>query len=190
MTFQPKVDAASQTPDRRIDARLPLAIPGKVFIPGEDDEIEVVVLDLSLSGAKLRCEEKLAFGTEVILYVPGFDRLAAAVVWAEGTLCGVRFDASLPRRERTAQQIVLFLTGVRVTDTQERRHGRIPVPAPRHFTRPNGEAANFIILDISLTGASLKTMARPPIGEVVLVGDTPGRVSRHFDEGIALEFVR
>jgi hypothetical protein len=190
MTFQPRVDAATQTPDRRIDARLPLAIAGKVFIPGEDNEIEVVVLDLSLSGAKLRCGQELAFGTELVLYVPGFDRFAAAVVWAEKTSCGVRFDASPARRERTAQQIVLFLTGVRVTDTHERRNGRIPVPAPRHFTRPNGDVANFIILDISLSGASLKTMVRPPIGEVVLVGETPGRVSRHFDEGIALEFVR
>jgi hypothetical protein len=64
------------------------------------------------------------------------------------------------------------------------------VPAPRHFTRPNGEVVNFEVQDISLSGASLKTMARPPIGEIVLVGNTPGRVSRHFDLGIALEFVR
>jgi hypothetical protein len=190
MTFQSKVDALSDPAERRIDARLPLTIAGKVFIPGDDEEIDVIVVDLSLSGAKLRCGQELAFGTELVLYIPGFDRFSAAVVWNEKTSCGVRFDSSSVRRERTAQQIVLYLTGVRVTDTLERRHGRVPVPAPRHFTRPNGEVANFIILDISLSGASLKTMARPPLGEVVLVGDTPGRVSRHFDEGIALEFVR
>jgi len=190
MTIQPKVNVESQMAERRTDTRLPLTIPGKVFLPGEENETDATVLDLSLSGAKLRCKRELKFGTELILYVPGFDRFAAAVVWNEKTLCGVRFDSSHERRERTAQQLVLFLTGVRVAQTQERRHQRVPVPAPRHFTCPNGDVANFVILDISLSGASLKTMARPPIGEVVLVGDTPGRVSRHFDEGIALEFVR
>jgi hypothetical protein len=189
MSIQPKMDAASQTPERRIDARLPLTIAGKVFLPGDDNEIDVVVIDLSLSGAKLRCRSELAFGTELVLYVPGFDRFAAAVVWVDKTLCGVRFDNAPERRERTAQQIVLYLTGVRITGTQQRRHPRVPVPAPRHFTRPNGDVANFDILDISLSGASLRTMARPPVGEVVLVGETPGRVSRHLDEGIALEFM-
>ncbi|HUO89158.1 MAG TPA: PilZ domain-containing protein [Rhizomicrobium sp.] len=190
MTIQPKVDTQSQMPERRADVRLPLTIAAKVFLPGDDNHLDVTVLDLSLSGAKLRCKRELTFGTELVLYIPGFDRFNAAVVWTDKNFCGVRFDTSPSRRERTAQQIVLYLTGVRVTETQQRRHARIPVPSPRHFTRPNGEVANFMILDISLSGASLKTMARPPIGEVVLIGDTPGRVSRHFDEGIAVEFVR
>jgi hypothetical protein len=40
-----------------------------------------------------------------------------------------------------------------------------------------------------LSGVSLKTDARPPLGEIVLIGQTAGRVARHHETGIAIEFV-
>jgi hypothetical protein len=40
-----------------------------------------------------------------------------------------------------------------------------------------------------LSGVSLKTDARPPLGEVVLIGQMAGKVVRHHLEGIAIEFV-
>ena len=49
---------------------------------------------------------------------------------------------------------------------------RIPVGAP----------------DLSLSGAGLELEARPAVGERVRVGRTEGRVVRHTDEGIAVEF--
>jgi hypothetical protein len=36
---------------------------------------------------------------------------------------------------------------------------------------------------------SLKTDVRPPIGEFVLIGQMAGRVARHHDQGIGIEFV-
>jgi PilZ domain len=190
MTIQRAVDAAAATPERRAHSRVPVALPGKLFLPATDDEQDCVVLDLSLDGAKLQCDGELSVGTELVLYLPGFDRFGGAIVWSDKNFSGMKFDCSEAKRERTAQHIVLYLTGVRLPETQQRRTARVSVPAPRHFTRPNGEVVNFDVLDISLSSASLKTMARPPIGEIVTVGNTPGRVSRHFDTGIALEFVR
>jgi hypothetical protein len=190
MTTQRAADAAPETSERRAHARVPVTLAGKIFLPASDDELDCVVHDLSLDGAKLQCDRELAVGMELVLYLPGFDRFAGAIVWNDKNLSGMKFNCSEAKRERTAQHIVLYLTGVRAPETQQRRTARVSVPAPRHFTRPNGEVVNFEVQDISLSGASLKTMARPPIGEIVLVGNTPGRVSRHFDLGIALEFVR
>jgi hypothetical protein len=45
-------------------------------------------------------------------------------------------------------------------------------------------------MDISLTGVSLRTRSRPAIGEIVTIGTVEGRVTRHFDDGIAVEFSR
>ena len=39
------------------------------------------------------------------------------------------------------------------------------------------------------SGVSLKTDARPPLGEVVLIGQMAGKVVRHHETGIAIEFV-
>ena len=102
----------------------------------------------------------------------------------------MRFTCSEAKRERTAEKIVLYLTGILPQDTEVRRAARAAVPAPRRFTRASGETVGFEVRDISLTGASLKTAMRPPLGEIVMIGATAGRVTRHFDEGIALEFVR
>jgi len=45
------------------------------------------------------------------------------------------------------------------------------------------------VLDLSVSGVSLKTNMRPPIGEFVLIGQMAGRVARHHEQGIGIEFV-
>jgi hypothetical protein len=45
------------------------------------------------------------------------------------------------------------------------------------------------VLDLSMSGISVKTKVRPPIGEFVLIGQMAGRIARHHDEGIGIEFV-
>ena len=52
----------------------------------------------------------------------------------------------------------------------------------------NGEVHPCRVLDLSLSGAGLELEARPAVGERVRVGRTEGRVVRHTDEGIAVEF--
>ena len=52
----------------------------------------------------------------------------------------------------------------------------------------NGEQYDCQILDFSLSGAALRLEARPAIGERVRVGEAEGRVVRHTNEGVAVEF--
>jgi hypothetical protein len=70
-----------------------------------------------------------------------------------------------------------------------RRHERVDGEGIAHFTRSSGQIIACEVLDLSLSGVSLKTDIRPPMGEVVLIGQTAGRVVRHHDNGIAIEFV-
>ena len=44
------------------------------------------------------------------------------------------------------------------------------------------------VLDLSLSGLSLKTAVKPLIGEVITIGHVSGRVVRHHETGVALEF--
>ena len=57
------------------------------------------------------------------------------------------------------------------------------------FTRANGDVVSCEVLDLSMSGVSLETVSRPPLGEVVLIGQMAGRVARHHDNGIAIEFM-
>jgi hypothetical protein len=44
-------------------------------------------------------------------------------------------------------------------------------------------------MDISTGGVSLRTDIRPELGEFVLIAQLAGRVTRHHDQGIDIEFV-
>jgi CheY-like chemotaxis protein len=52
----------------------------------------------------------------------------------------------------------------------------------------NGKEYNCRVLDLSLSGAALEIAVRPAIGERIHVGRTQGRVVRHTNEGVAVEF--
>jgi len=58
-----------------------------------------------------------------------------------------------------------------------------------HFVRPNGDNVRCEALDISAQGISVKTEVRPPIGELTKLGHIYGRVRRHHDEGVAIQFL-
>lgn len=53
-----------------------------------------------------------------------------------------------------------------------------------------GALYDCCVLDLSLNGAALQIDVRPDIGVHVRVGRTEGRVVRHTDLGIAVEFVK
>ncbi|MBS0472895.1 MAG: PilZ domain-containing protein [Proteobacteria bacterium] len=168
--------------------RVPVALVGRAFYPPDDRESDCIVTDISLGGATLQCGRVLPVGSEIVLYLEGFGRFRGTVVRSDAEETGMHFDASDDERVRTAENIVLYLSGVRLQETELRRNDRIG--APRRFERASGELVGFEIRDISFSGASFISAVRPPVGEIVLIGTVEGRVTRHFDDGFALEFLR
>jgi hypothetical protein len=57
---------------------------------------------------------------------------------------------------------------------------------------PNGTNVACRVLDLSQSGAAIAIASelRPPVGAVVTVGKTQGRVVRHIEDGFAIEFTR
>ena len=74
--------------------------------------------------------------------------------------------------------------------TQMRQHTRMPSLISGSITRANGEHISCDVLDISLDGVSLRTSIRPQVGEIINLGRTRGRVVRHHQDGIAVQYVR
>lgn len=169
--------------EKRAYQRVPIALAGKLFLPQKNVEQDCSVTNISLGGATLACEGQPDVGTDAVLTLPGFDQFSGVIIHSGPEKAGMRFDGSEAKRESIASRIMLHLLTVAAAGAQ-------PSFAPKQFKRPCGEVAEFEVRELSLGGAVLKTAARPPLGEVVMVGATPGRVTRHHDDGIALEFVR
>jgi len=45
------------------------------------------------------------------------------------------------------------------------------------------------VIDISLSGAGLRSRSKPSIGSPVMLGRMRGRVVRHLEDGFAIEFL-
>ena len=58
------------------------------------------------------------------------------------------------------------------------------------MTLPDGRVYNCEVIDISTSGAGVKTDIMPSIGTQLMLGKMRGRVVRYLDDGIAIEFVK
>jgi len=176
--------------DRRTFRRVKSAIRGVIFCsaPGRADSQDCVLIDISLGGALVECADAPPIGTGITLKAEGFHHIAGVVVriTSEGLVIG--FDCANDTRENVAEEILLYLGGRR-NNTPARRHERLQVPQARQFARPDGKLVDFCVIDLSLSGAYLETKIKPPIGELVSIGRSRGRIVRHLERGIAVEFI-
>ncbi len=182
--------------ERRRFRRVSVDLQGKLFDPAQGREAACKVIDLSPGGAQVQSDSIPPPDTQLVLYVDGFGRFEGTVTRpaedapAPRTSFGVQFNCSALKRERIAEQLMLVMNKGMVEDKIIRRHDREPSGGMTSFTRPGGEVVACAVLDLSLSGVSLKTDSRPPIGETVLIGQMSGRVVRHHEQGVAIEFVR
>ena len=176
--------------ERRRYRRVRVDIPGKLFTPGDEQEAACRVVNLSPGGAAIECDITPDHGTPVVLYVDGFGRFEGTAVRREGQGFGVAFVCTPIKRERIAEQLTLFLNKTLAEDNSLlRRHERTHQKGYAKFTRADGQIVNAEVMDISVGGVSLKTEVRPLLGEFVLIAGIAGRVARHHDHGIGIEFI-
>ncbi len=175
--------------ERRKFRRVRVGLPGKLFLPDTGQEESCTVIDMSPGGAQIRCSAPLAMGGKLVLYADGFGRYEGEVVRSEGSDYGLRFTSTAAKRERTAEQLILFLNKGVVDTKALRRFERTPTKGITRFTRSDGQIVPCEVIDLSLGGIAVKTDERPPVGEFVLIGQLAARVARHLDNGVAFEFV-
>ena len=175
--------------ERRRFRRVKVDLPGRIFIPSDSREARCTVADLSPGGAAIACEVIPETGTQVVLYVDGFGRFEGVAARRDGYGFGVSFVCTPSKRERTAEQLILFLNKALVDDSLLRRHERSSQKGFAKFTRADGTITQCEVMDISVGGVSLKTDVKPPVGEFVLIAQMAGRVARHHPDGIGIAFV-
>ncbi|HVV28612.1 MAG TPA: PilZ domain-containing protein [Rhizomicrobium sp.] len=182
-------EAAKPGAERRRFRRVRVDLPGRLFIPSDTREARCTVADLSPGGAAISCEIIPEEGTPVVLYVDGFGRFEGTVARRDGQGFGVSFVCTPSKRERTAEQLILFLNKTLVDESLLRRHERSSQKGFAKFTRADGAIVHCEVMDISVGGVSLRTDVKPPVGEFVLIAQIAGRVARHHEHGIGIEFV-
>lgn len=175
--------------ERRRYKRERVELAGRQFEPAENREADCKIANLSPGGARILSDVVPSPGTQVIVYIDGFGRFEGNVVRSEQDGFGIQFNCSAHKRERVSERLTLYMNGNLLENTALRRHDRTPTKGMVSFTRASGDVVKCKILDFSLSGVFLATEIRPPVGEFVLIDRVPGRIARHNDTGIAIEYV-
>jgi hypothetical protein len=174
--------------ERRRHKRVRLELTGRLFVPAENRESYCKITDMLPDGARVIGEALPEQGSQVVVYIDGFGRFEGAVARpCEGGF-EVEFTCSAHKRERVAEQLAQYMKGVSPDESALRRHERKTTKGIANFTRANGDVVKCEVLDLSLSGVSLETRIRPPVGEFILIGQMAGRVARHHEKGIGIEF--
>jgi hypothetical protein len=179
----------ARSQDQRSSERVSVRLAGKLFVPAEQSTLECVIINLSVGGAGIHCPEPPPLDAFVVLYVEGFGRFDGVTTrYVNGEL-GLKFVCKEAKRKRLEQDLESFVKEGMTSVTRLRRHRRNPVNTSIvFFTRADGSQAACKLMDISFQGALLKTHVRPPIGEIVHLGQTRGWVVRHHEQGIGVQF--
>jgi hypothetical protein len=182
-------DAPSPAGDRRQENRCKLSLLGR-FMRANKQEFPCKLIDISVSGAALMSPVEVDLDERVVAYLDRIGGLEGTVVRSFEGGFAMRFNASQHRREKLAVQLAR-LAGRKAGDSRlERRHERIEVASKTSVLKlADGIVAQVRVLDVSMSGASIATDARPPIGNEVVLGKLRARVVRHHTEGLGLEFV-
>jgi hypothetical protein len=188
MTAQAEA-ARSPRGERRIYERVATALQGKFFVPAEETTLECEIVNLSAGGAGVRCAEPPPLDTYVVLYIEGFGRFECVATRFVDGLLGLHFICKEAKRQRLLRDLAHYINSGVSGITRLRRHPRSNSVSVGYFKRPNGEEVRCDVLDISLQGVSLRSDSRPPIGEVINLGRTWGRIVRHHADGIAIQFL-
>jgi hypothetical protein len=177
--------------EKRKAKRASMNLNGVLFFPGRDAEGRCDIVDFSPHGAGLKFSGSAPVGTKAVLYVDGFGRIEGMVIRRDRTRLAMEFHCSAMKRSRIVEQLSGFVANGMMARVPLRTMARVTrVPEVQEIVTEEGERASCKVLDIALGGALLKTHIRPDVGGTIYFGETAGRVVRHTDEGIAVEFVR
>jgi hypothetical protein len=164
-------------------------LTGRFMLP-DTSEHPCKVSQLTIDGAFFTTDSPPPPGLPIVAYIDGIGR----IVGTSGPLAAdgfsVNFTMTGGRRDRFASRLDSLNGKEGTAETSLRRSVRYQVNTSSQLGLPDGRMYACEVLDISLTGAAIKTDVMPSLGTCVMIGKMRGRIVRYTDKGIAIEFVK
>ena len=154
---------------------------------GTEHEGEIV--EMSPGSARVRSEARPLIGERIVAYVDHIGRIEGQAWMVEDEGFGMTVEASQRKRDKIAAQLTWFANRDELSLPEDRRHARLKPKEPdNRLVLPDGRSYACRIIDLSVSGAAIQIDVRPARGTLVTLGTMKGRVARHFDGGVAIEF--
>ena len=178
--------------ERRKHQRVAFEAKGRFLAP-DGSEHECSIRDMSLSGIALSADIAIEIGENIIVYLDEFGRFEGKVVRVYEGGFAIETAISGPRRERLAQRLEALARGEKIEVSARRSFARYApgeagLEESSVLTIGDGSSMPCRIIDMSLGGAQVAVEQRLPIGTEVSIGRMSGRVVRHTEEGVGIQF--
>ncbi|WP_375464799.1 PilZ domain-containing protein [uncultured Methylobacterium sp.] len=179
----------AQASDLRRHQRVTVALLGRYML-ADRREYPCQTMDMSPGGVRLTCAVVGAVGERVVLYLEHIGRIEGVIVRHPPGGFAVQLAATPRKRDKIASQLTWLANREMLGLPEGRSHERLVPKQPGVVVRlESGREIQARVIDISLSGAALASIATPPIGAAVTVGRTPGRLVRYFDGGFGVQFM-
>lgn len=176
--------------DRRMHQRVAVSVMGRYMLPNRQ-EFPCQTIDMSPGGVSLAAPVCGKIGDRVIVYLDTLGRVEGKIVRALDDGFALELTTSLAKRDKLGDQLTWLANRQTLGLPEDRRHERIaPKNAAATLKMADGREYRARIIDISLSGVAVKCDVQPPMHSKVVIGNTTGRIIRHFEGGVAIEFAR
>ncbi|MFA5958307.1 PilZ domain-containing protein [Hyphomicrobium sp.] len=175
--------------DLRKHRRLPLSLAGR-FMRADRSEYTCQLKNVSVGGAAVVTAHTPEVGERVVVYFDHLGGLDGIVARITSDGFAFVFKVTDHKREKLAAQIMWLVNRDDFPAEANRIHERVGTRGRRTTLRvEEGVVIDVELLDLSASGASVGTPARPQIGSFVVAGKTRAIVRRHHEHGIGLQFL-
>jgi PilZ domain len=187
---QKKLTIIPLSEERRRFQRVQVNLLGRYML-ADRREFPCQVTNMSPGGMALMAPVNGKAGERVIAYVDHIGRLEGTIARQFPNGFAMTITATPRKRDKLAAQLTWLANRHVLGLPEDRRHDRIVPRDPRAIlVLPDGTQSVCRVMDMSLSGAAVAAEDKPPIGTLVRLGKTQGRVIRHVDMGFAVEFTR
>jgi hypothetical protein len=169
--------------------RVVVNLSGRLMLSSSYAEFDCKAVEMSPSEVAFQCTAFPVVGERIVAYVDHIGRLECTVTRHvdHGFVC--RISTTERKREKLAAQLTWLANKHQFNLPEDRRHERIaPNNNTSELSLDDGRNYPCRIIDLSMSGAAVEIDVRPAMGTPVRLGNMRGRVVRHFQEGVAIEF--
>lgn len=175
--------------DRRQHQRVKVAVLGRYML-SDRREYPCQTVDMSPGGVCLTCAVIGSVGERVVLYLEFIGRIEGVVARHTTGGFAVRLAATPRKRDKLASQLTWLANRDILGLSEGRSHERVVPDKPAVMLKlEGGREVAARLIDISLSGVAISCPVKPPMGSIVTVGSTPGRLVRYFEGGFGVQFM-
>jgi len=182
------INTAPSRTERRNFQRVRVKVYGRYMLE-DRSEHPCQVIDMSPGDVAFRADAAGALGEKVIAYLDHIGRIEGVVTRQLEGGFAMTIIASERKRDKLAAQLTWLANKHELDLPEDRRHERLSPRNPMSVLHlGDGRQYQCRIIDLSLSGAAVEIDVKPALGVAVTLGTMRGRVVRHFEDGVAIEF--